>query len=55
MRLSFEDDQSLKEVAESLRFNNPASDRDTLGLEQEGSIPSEESREVLWGYLFYYS
>ena len=28
MRLSFEDQESLKEAVESLRFNNPPSDSD---------------------------
>ena len=30
MRLSFEDEESLKEGVESLRFNNPPSDSNTV-------------------------
>ena len=39
MSLSFDDPESFKEAAESLRFNNPPSDPNT------SSIPSEERNE----------
>ena len=43
MRLSFEDEESFKEAAESLRFNNPPSDPNTV--ENSSSLPPQERRE----------
>jgi hypothetical protein len=40
MRLSFDDEESFKESAGSLNFNNPPSDPDSL--QGEGSMPPEE-------------
>ena len=51
MRLSFDDEESFKEAAGSLHFNNPPSDPNSLqGLEvgSSGSIPPQERNEVLW-------
>ena len=43
MKLSFEDEESFKEAVESLRFNNPPSDSDTLQqMGSSGSMPLEE-------------
>ena len=44
MKLSFEDEESLKEAVESLRFNNFPSDLDTrrLGVGSSGSMPLQE-------------
>ena len=45
MKLSFEDEESLKETVESLRFNNPPSDPDStqqLGVESNNSMPLQE-------------
>ena len=53
MKLSFEDEESLKEALESLRFNNPPSDPDTqqLGVESNNSMPlqdqDQERNEVI--------
>ena len=45
MRLSFDDEESFKEAAGSLRFNNPPSDPDTQGLQRVpvGSMLSQDS------------
>ena len=43
MRLSFEDEESFKEAAESLRFNKPPSDLNTV--ENSSSLPPQERRE----------
>ena len=44
MRLSFDDEESFKEAAESLRFNNPPSDRDThQQMGSSGSMPLQDS------------
>jgi hypothetical protein len=44
MRLSFDDEESFKDVLESLRFDNPPSDPSSLG--RVGSTtPSQERRE----------
>ena len=48
MRLSFDDEESFKEAAGSLRFNNPPSDPDTLALQRVGSssgLPIQERNE----------
>ena len=50
MRLSFDDEESFKEAAASLRFNhNPPSDTDSLALERGGSnnimMPLQERNE----------
>ena len=48
MSLSFDDEESFKEAAGSLRFNNPPSDTDTLVLQQVGSsssMPLEDMNE----------
>ena len=51
MKLSFDDEESFKEAAGSLRFNhNPSSDPNTLGLQRVGSssslgMPSRERNE----------
>ena len=43
MRLSSDDEESFKEAVGSLRFNNPASDPDSLqGVESSSSMPPEE-------------
>ena len=43
MKLSFEDEESFKEAVESLRFNNPRSDLDTLQqMGSSGSMPLED-------------
>ena len=43
MRLSFDDEESFKEVIGSLCFNNPPSDQDSL--RRVGSTPSQERSE----------
>ena len=48
MNLSFDDEDSFKEAAGSLRFNNPQSDPDSLALQQVGStsnMPPQERNE----------
>jgi hypothetical protein len=48
MRLSFNDEESFKEVVASLRFDNPPSDPNSmeLALQEVGSsIPSQERNE----------
>ena len=42
MRLSFDDEESFKEAAGSLRFNNPPSDPDSLQQLEVGSMPTQE-------------
>ena len=42
MRLSFDDEESLKEAAESLRFNKPPSDPNTPALRRVGSSMSPQ-------------
>ena len=43
MKLSFDDEESFKEAATSLRFNNPPSLTNSLG--RVGSTPPEERSE----------
>ena len=48
MRLSFEDEDSFREAAESLRFNNPSSDTESLAQQRVGSsssLPLQERNE----------
>ena len=48
MRLSFNDQDSFKEAVESLRFNHPISDPDTLAFQRVGSgssLPIQERNE----------
>ena len=45
MRLSFDDKESLMEVAGSLRFNNPPSDPNSLGQVGSTSILPQERSE----------
>ena len=47
MRLSFDDEESFKEAAGSLRFNNPPSDPDSLqGVgSSSSSMPPQERNE----------
>ena len=47
MRLSFDDEESFKEGAGSLRFNNPSSDLDSLQQvgSTSGSMPPHERNE----------
>ena len=45
MRLSFDDEESFKEAAGSLRFNNPPSDPDSLQRVGSSSMPPEEKNE----------
>jgi hypothetical protein len=44
MKLSFEDEESLKEAVGSLRFDNPPSDPNTrqLGVESSSSMPLQD-------------
>ena len=43
MRLSFDDEESFKEAAGSLRFNNPPSDSSSLQqMESKGIMPPQE-------------
>ena len=42
MKLSFEDEGSLKEAVGSLRFNNPPSDPDSLGVESNSSMSLQD-------------
>jgi hypothetical protein len=42
MRLSFDDPESFKEAAESLRFNNPPSDSNSLEPMESSSMPRQE-------------
>ena len=43
MRLSFDDEESFKEAAGSLRFNNPPSDSSSLQqVESQGGMPPQE-------------
>ena len=49
MKLSFEDEDSFKEVVETLRFNKLPSDPDALALEQlesSGSMPQEINEDI---------
>jgi hypothetical protein len=46
MRLSFDDHESFKEAAGSLRFNNPPSDPNTHQQVGSSSMPPEESLPV---------
>ena len=43
MRLSFDDEESFKKAAESLRFNNPPDDRNIQLMGSSGSIPPQDS------------
>ena len=44
MRLSFDDEESFKEAAESLRFNNPPIDPNThQEMGSSGSMPLQDS------------
>ena len=48
MRSSFDDEESLKEDAGSLHFNDPPSDLNTLALQRVGSsssMPPQERNE----------
>ena len=48
MRLSFDDEESFKEAAGSLHFNNPPSDPNSLqgvGSSSLSSMPSQEKNE----------
>ena len=45
MRLSFDDEESFKEAAGSLNFNNPPSDPDSLQGVGSSSMPPEERNE----------
>ena len=54
MRLSFDDEESFKEVVGSICFNNPPSDRNSLG--RVSSTPSQERGEDIdtiaaWNYV----
>ena len=58
MKLSFDDEESLKETVESLCFNNPPSDPNTP--QQMGSmVPQEAKRNHLekpkWYFLHYFT
>ena len=44
MRLSFDDEESLKEAVGSLRFNNPSSDPNTL--QEMGSMSAQDSERI---------
>jgi hypothetical protein len=52
MRLSFDDEESFKEAVESLRFNNPPSDPNSvaLALQEVGSnssmVPQERNEDI---------
>ena len=46
MKLSYDDEESLKESVESLRFNNPPSDPDShQGVGSSSSMPPDEGNE----------
>ena len=46
MRLSFDDEESFKEAAGSLHFNNPPSDPDSLQRERSrNSLPPQERND----------
>jgi hypothetical protein len=49
MRLSFDDEESFKEVLGSLRFDNPPSDPNSVALEHQevggSSMPAQERNE----------
>ena len=46
MGLSYDDEDSLRESVESLNFNNPPSDPDSLqGVGSSSSMPAEEGNE----------
>ena len=47
MRLSFDDEESFKEAAGSLHFNNPTSTSDSDSLQQVGleSMPTQEMKD----------
>ena len=46
MKLSYDDEESLKESLESLKFDNPASDPDShQGVGSSSSLPREEGNE----------
>ena len=46
MKLSYDDEESLKESLESLNFNNTASDPDShQGMGSSSSLPREEGNE----------
>ena len=46
MKLSYDDEESLKETVESLHFNNPPSDPDShQGVGGSSSMPPEEGNE----------
>ena len=46
MRLSFDDPESFKEVAGSLRFNNPLSDPNTSGMPPPLGSQGHESEDT---------
>ena len=46
MRLSFDDEESFKEVVGSLRFNNPPSDPNSLGRVRSSTPPQERSESI---------
>ena len=46
MRLSYDDEESLKESVRSIHFNNPPSDPDShQGVRSSSSMPPEEGNE----------
>ena len=46
MRLSYDDEETLKESVGNLHFNNPPSDSDSLqGVGSSSSMPPEERNE----------
>ena len=45
MRLSFDNEESFKEAAGSLCFNNPPSDTDSLTLRRVESMQAQERNE----------
>ena len=46
MRLSFDDEESFKEAAGSLRFNNPPSDPNSLEFRRTGSSSSMPPQDL---------
>ena len=49
MKLSFDNEESLKEAARSLQFNNPPSDANSpQRVGSESSVPPQERNEDLF-------
>jgi hypothetical protein len=52
MKLSFDDEDSFKEVVQSLRFDNPPSDPNSVALALQevdsSGVPSQERNEYIW-------